>query len=113
MSIVIFFLLALAVIAAIAYPLLPGRTAGEAVALADAEIAQAVDELRRRRRRGGLLCPACGAPYQRGDRFCVRCGGELPAPQEEALLCPQCGTPYHEGDRFCVKCGYALAEGTA
>ena len=114
MSIVIFFLLALAVIAAIAYPLLPGRAATEeATAFDDAEIAQAVDELRRRRRRGGLFCPACGAPYQPGDRFCVRCGGELPAPQQEALLCPQCGTPYHEGDRFCVKCGHALAEGTA
>ncbi len=115
MAIVIFFVLALAVVAAIAYPLLPGRMPTGIAPPSDDEIAQAVAELRRQRKQGGLRCPTCGASYQPGDRFCVRCGGELPAAPEEAaaLLCPRCGTPYHEGDRFCVQCGYALAKEVA
>lgn len=69
MSVAIFLGLALVVVAAILYPLLPVRVPTRQVPPASAdEIAQDVGE---------LLCPTCGQACQTGDRFCVRCGRAL------------------------------------
>jgi predicted amidophosphoribosyltransferase len=111
MSIVLFFLLALIVAGLIVYPLLPGRTPKEsAPKVADADIDWAVSALRRARSKGGLSCPTCGKGYQAGDRFCVRCGEDLPGPQETSskAVCPSCGASIHKGDQFCAKCGHRL-----
>jgi predicted amidophosphoribosyltransferase len=123
MSIALFFLLAIAVAGVIVYPLLPGqRSAQLAPAVTDAEIEQAVGRLRRAQREGGLSCPTCGAPYQAGDRFCIRCGSTLAQAQsgsQEAgegsahtesvtSVCPSCGAALREGDQFCGKCGRAI-----
>jgi rRNA maturation endonuclease Nob1 len=51
-----------------------------------------------------LACPDCGRPYQPGDAFCAACGASL------ADTCPQCGAPYHPGDAFCARCGTPLTE---
>jgi DNA-directed RNA polymerase subunit RPC12/RpoP len=112
MAIAIFVLLALAVGAAIAYPLLPGRGPAETpVAVSDADIERAVRKFRRERKRGGLRCPTCGEGYAAGDRFCVHCGGALPQPQiaEGGQACPECGATLRDADVFCSKCGYRLA----
>jgi len=112
MGILIFFVLALASIAIIAYPLLPGRVPVEPVpAVTDSEIAHAVSDLRQSRSRGDLVCPACSKGYRPGDQFCVGCGGSLPQTDAAAQepTCPQCGTTLHEGDQFCAKCGHRTA----
>jgi predicted amidophosphoribosyltransferase len=112
MSIVIFFVLALLAAAAVAYPLLPGRAPARAAsAVADRDIERAVRNLRRARARDGLFCPACGKGYQAGDRFCVRCGGDLPQAKAaaEGQSCPACGAPIRQGDQFCAKCGHDVA----
>jgi predicted amidophosphoribosyltransferase len=118
LTIVIFLVLAVASAAAIAYPLLPGRTPAPATpALTEAEIERAVRELRRSRQArvpqaggrqaggGGPACPTCGAAYQPGDTFCARCGGKL-----GAHACPACGAAYRPGDLFCVRCGGSLPQ---
>lgn len=51
-----------------------------------------------------LACPDCGQPYHRGDVFCAACGASL------ADTCPQCGMPHQPGDAFCAHCGTSLAE---
>ncbi len=120
MGIVVFFVLAAVSVGIIAYPLLPGRGPVQpAPALTDAEIERAVRDLRRTRSarrapgQGGLSCPACGKAYQKGDLFCVRCGGSLPEVEVQAelekLVCPSCGASLHEGDQFCAKCGHRVA----
>jgi len=115
MAIAVFLVVALAVAAVLVYPLLSGRAPAQpapaqpAPALTDDEIEQAVRTLRRSRAGTGLACPACGAAYQAGDRFCVRCGEALPqqaAPASGSRVCPSCGAAVVEGDRFCAKCGY-------
>jgi predicted amidophosphoribosyltransferase len=114
MGIVVFVLLALIATAIVVYPLLPGRApAPSAPAVTERDIEQAVRILRQTRRQGGLFCPACGKGYQAGDRFCVRCGGELPQAQAAAdeLLCPSCGAAMRPGDRFCAKCGHHMGTG--
>lgn len=111
MGIAVFFLLALALAAAIVYPLLPGRGPAEtAPAVSDADIERAVRKLRRERKGGGLHCPTCGEAYAAGDRFCVHCGGALPQPQVTAggQTCPECGATLRDGDVFCSKCGHRL-----
>jgi predicted amidophosphoribosyltransferase len=111
MGIAIFFILAVLTVAAIAYPLLPGRTPVYPVpVVTDNDIDRAVRDLRRARSRGDHLCPTCNKNYQPGDRFCVRCGGELP--QVEAVsggaACPACGAAMQTGDQFCPKCGHKM-----
>lgn len=116
MGVAIFFLLALIVVAAIVYPLLPGRTSPQpAPAVTDREIERAVRSLRQARSRDGLVCPTCGQAYRAGDRFCVQCGGTLPQPEaaSEGLACPSCGATFREGDQFCAKCGHVIAAGEA
>jgi predicted amidophosphoribosyltransferase len=115
-SIVLVLLLFVLAGAAIVYPLLPGRgPQPEAPAVADAEIEQAVRELRRTRGQEGHHCTACGQSYQAGDRFCVRCGGELPVAdaRPSSPVCPACGAAVREGDEFCAKCGRSLGSGEA
>ncbi len=118
MSIAIFIVLAVAVAAVVAYPLLPGRMPAEpAPAVTDGEIERAVRALRRARSRGGQTtseeqsCPNCGQAYQAGDRFCVGCGGALPQPQVTlgGRVCPSCGAIARDGDRFCSRCGSSIA----
>jgi uncharacterized OB-fold protein len=111
MGIIIFFALALAAAAVIAYPLLPGSTAKLAPNLTDEDIDHAVRDLRQARSRGGHVCPTCGRGYQAGDRFCVRCGGELPQVDAASgsVACPACGAAMQAGDRFCPKCGRGVA----
>lgn len=116
MSVVVFLLLAAISAGIIIYPILPGRAPAQpAPALTVGEIEQAVRDLRRARgrsdagSRGGLLCPSCGAAYQKGDLFCVRCGSSLPkvdVPVEpEGLVCSSCGNALRADDQFCAKCG--------
>jgi uncharacterized protein with PIN domain len=74
------------------------------------EIEQRIKALRAQRKQKPAAtatrnrCPQCGAPFDPGDRFCVRCGASLT--QERA--CRNCGAPYTAGDRFCAKCGKPL-----
>ena len=114
MGVAVFFVLALMAAAVMAYPLLPGRRPGQpAPAVTDGDIERAVRRLRRERSRSGPSCPSCGMSYQPGDRFCVRCGGELPAAPSAAAgaLCPACGATVRQDDRFCAKCGQDLVAG--
>ncbi len=110
MGIAIFFLLGLIVAGVIAYPLLSRRTVRQpAPAVTDADIEQAVHDLRQAPGRVGLVCPSCGKDYEEGDRFCVRCGSTLPQDSASGPACPSCGTPIREDDQFCAKCGHRMA----
>jgi predicted amidophosphoribosyltransferase len=111
MGLAIVFLLTVIVAGILIYPLLPGRTLVQSEpAVTDGEIERAVRSLRRARSRSGLFCPDCGQGYKAGDRFCVRCGGELPQAAGAATesVCPSCGAPVQESDRFCAKCGHSM-----
>jgi len=118
MSLVVFFILAALAAVAIAYPLLPAhRPAQPEAHIGDVEVEAAVQRLREARKRGDLavspadgVCPACSAPYQAGDRFCVRCGQTLPQqetapPPAQKQVCPSCGAALREDDLFCARCG--------
>ncbi len=117
MGIILFFVLSLIVAAAVVYPLLPGRVAASAAPVTsrrtwtDRRIQAAVRRIHEARSRDGLMCPQCGRPYQAEDRFCVRCGADLP--QEEAKtdgrVCPSCGAGLRPGDVFCSRCGHRLS----
>ncbi len=110
MSILVFFLLGLAVAAAIIYPLLPGqRGTPQTATVTDEQIDRAVRDLRRSRQHGPA-CPTCGHGYQAGDRFCVHCAGSLPGSQAATAgpACPSCGSPVKDGDRFCARCGHSM-----
>jgi uncharacterized OB-fold protein len=124
MSVALFLLLGAIAAVVIGYPLLPGQRAAQAApAVSDREIEQAVQRLQRARSEGGLHCPNCGAVYQAGDRFCMRCGETLPqagaqGPGEMgaqtasvAVVCPSCGAVLREGDQFCAKCGRPVGAG--
>jgi uncharacterized OB-fold protein len=118
MGVVLFFVLAAAVAAALVYPLLPGR--GPAVespaalgpAWSDGQIEGAVRRIRQARQEDGLACPDCGHAYRPGDRFCVRCGAELPLPEGAVAggrVCPSCGAVVRGDELFCSRCGHRLA----
>ena len=114
MGVAVFFVLAAAVAAALIYPLLPGRTpAQESPALTDGEIEQLVRKLRSARSGDSLYCPTCGTAYQVADRYCGRCGRELPQMRTASVdsECPACGATLREGDLFCAKCGHKTAVG--
>lgn len=61
-------------------------------------------------------CPACGAPVQPGNKFCMSCGTALaprqpvPQPYEEQRpsVCPNCGSPVDPSFKFCMTCGHRL-----
>ncbi|MGD8624039.1 MAG: zinc ribbon domain-containing protein [Anaerolineae bacterium] len=112
MALLAFFVLLLIVVAAIGYPLLPGRAPARPIpAMTDAEIEQVVQKLRRADQEDGLNCPGCGKSYQAGDRFCVRCGETLPVQEVKAVAqgCPSCGAALRGDEIFCSKCGHRLA----
>jgi hypothetical protein len=48
-------------------------------------------------------CGTCGAPIQKADEFCGKCGANL----KDDSGCTACGAPLAESDRFCRKCGTA------
>lgn len=117
MGIVLFFVLSVVVGAAIVFPLLPGKAPAAASQAAggrtwtDSQIEGAVRRIRQARNEGGLACPDCGNAYQAGDRFCVRCGAELPLQEEAAggKVCPSCGAVVRPDELFCSRCGHRLA----
>ena len=119
MGIAVFFLLALVVAGIVAYPLLENLTGrgkpAEPVAATDTDIDRAVANLRKARSQAGPSCPACGRAYQPGDRFCVRCGHDLPGEKvaSPGPTCPSCGADIHAEDQFCAKCGHRTGVGEA
>lgn len=116
MAILVLVLLFVVAVAAIAYPLLARQAfTAPAGAVTERDVERAVRQLRDARR-GAHHCPTCGHPYLAGDRFCVKCGADLPAdvpaPQPADLgTCPECGAPLRAGDVFCSKCGHRVAAG--
>ncbi|MBN1659243.1 MAG: zinc ribbon domain-containing protein [Anaerolineae bacterium] len=117
MAIVVLALLFVVAAAVIVYPLLSRQASIAATAgVTDRDIERAVRRLRAARG-GDLECPTCGRAYRVGDRFCVKCGADLPAgspaatPSPAATICPQCGTALRPGDVFCSKCGHRVAAG--
>lgn len=117
MGIVLFFVLAAAVAALLVYPLLPGKGPAAESQVAggrtwnDGQIEGAVRRIRAARREGGLACPDCGYGYQPGDRFCVRCGADLPrqVASADGRVCPSCGAVVRLDELFCSRCGHRLA----
>jgi len=71
------------------------RYASAAEAIAD------LDAVLRRRRAGGQVCGACGAPAREAEYFCIVCGAQLRADLERC----DCGFDPDSGDRFCIRCG--------
>lgn len=53
--------------------------------------------------KGMIQCPKCGAELEKGARFCVQCGYELPVPVKK--VCAGCGAELADGVKFCTKCG--------
>ncbi len=53
----------------------------------------------------GPACVFCGAPVERGQRFCYKCGKPAEAPQRAKAFCGQCGTPVKQDQAFCYRCG--------
>lgn len=58
--------------------------------------------------KGMIQCPKCGAELEKGARFCVQCGYELPVPVKK--VCAGCGAELQEGAKFCTKCGTKVEE---
>jgi Double zinc ribbon len=64
----------------------------------------------------GWTCPECGEGALPGDKFCPRCGADIPSPTvaelgsgtARSLSCRNCGTPATTGSRFCTGCGASL-----
>jgi uncharacterized RDD family membrane protein YckC len=57
-----------------------------------------------------LECPACKAPYRRGDLFCRECGSQVAQPSgPPKAVCAACGASVPLPARFCNTCGATLA----
>jgi uncharacterized RDD family membrane protein YckC len=57
-----------------------------------------------------LECPACKAPYRRGDLFCRECGSQVAQPSgPPKAVCTACGASVPLPARFCNTCGGTLA----
>jgi uncharacterized RDD family membrane protein YckC len=54
-------------------------------------------------------CPACQGDYRRGDLFCRKCGGGLPALPPSTAACEACGATVPLPANFCNVCGVGLA----
>jgi class 3 adenylate cyclase len=54
-----------------------------------------------------MACPKCQTDNASGARFCMGCGGALPAP------CPACSAVNPPEARFCQRCGQKLESGEA
>ncbi len=57
-----------------------------------------------------VVCPNCQALNQAGDRYCMRCGHELPSQGPQKALCPNCGAETRRDAAFCTNCGTALSQ---
>ena len=58
-----------------------------------------------------MKCPSCGADNPDDNRFCHRCGKEIPENPEPNVIghrCPKCGTENRVGLSYCSKCGANL-----
>jgi hypothetical protein len=64
--------------------------------------------------RTGWLCPDCGNPVSKGDRWCEVCCRRLsfeqdpPRAERTGWSCPDCGGAVRKGDWRCRKCGRRL-----
>jgi hypothetical protein len=52
-----------------------------------------------------VVCPACNAVFEGGDKFCKSCGGKRPEARKPEF-CNACGSQFEEaGAQFCQNCG--------
>ena len=56
---------------------------------------------------GAALCAGCGNPLPAGAKFCLECGRQVEAVDEN--ICPSCGMKTPKG-KFCLECGAAMAK---
>jgi len=94
----------------------PAQTATASERDLDAEIEEAVRQLRKVRgtspahhEEPGRSCSSCGAPTELGDRFCSGCGSDLSIYVGKS--CRECGTVLEPGDTFCPSCGIRVVRG--
>jgi ribosomal protein L40E len=57
-----------------------------------------------------VVCPNCQALNEAGNRYCMRCGHELPSQGPQRALCPNCGAVTKPGATFCTNCGTPLPQ---
>jgi hypothetical protein len=57
-----------------------------------------------------VVCPNCQALNEAGNRYCMRCGHELPSQGPQQALCPTCGAVTKLGAAFCTNCGTPLPQ---
>jgi pSer/pThr/pTyr-binding forkhead associated (FHA) protein/uncharacterized RDD family membrane protein YckC len=50
-------------------------------------------------------CPSCGLEVSTDDKFCRRCGKDLPARSERQVVCGNCGAAVEMPAEFCRSCG--------
>lgn len=62
----------------------------------------------RMRKRGAVVCPACGPRPESGAVFCSSCGRTLANPDARPR-CWACGAAIPSPARYCPSCGEALA----
>lgn len=56
------------------------------------------------------VCPQCGAPVDKNDKFCQECGANLMVTREPPKkYCPWCGNEVGEGNKFCMNCGRMIS----
>ncbi len=53
-------------------------------------------------------CPSCGLDAGPDDKFCRRCGKDLPARSERQVVCGNCNTSVQMPAEFCGTCGKPL-----
>ena len=52
-----------------------------------------------------MKCPKCGHQVSDTEKFCGKCGAEMP---EYLYVCPKCFKGYNEERKFCGECGTEL-----
>ncbi|MBM4273787.1 MAG: zinc ribbon domain-containing protein [Deltaproteobacteria bacterium] len=53
-------------------------------------------------------CPHCKTPYEKGERFCAKCGSFLLHPERGDFFCPECGIRVSPKQEFCHECDAPL-----
>ncbi|MGE0825372.1 MAG: zinc ribbon domain-containing protein [Candidatus Binatia bacterium] len=53
-------------------------------------------------------CPRCQAPFEKGTKFCARCGCNLEEEFLFAPVCPKCGKQFADGTKYCDTDGAIL-----